>query len=57
MSRSRQESESGSGQRRGYNQPIHIRPPGPTFQPDRLQYDQEHLQGVSEGGSGLYGYM
>ncbi|KAG0073556.1 hypothetical protein BGZ90_011483 [Linnemannia elongata] len=54
MSRSRQASTSGneSGSRRGYNQPIHIRPPGPTFQPD-----QQQAQAGSEGGSGLYGYM
>lgn len=56
MSRSRQSSGSWSRSRR-YNQPLHIRPPGPTFQPDRPQQEQqEQLQG-SEGGSGLYGYM
>ncbi|KAG9072359.1 hypothetical protein KI688_000129 [Linnemannia hyalina] len=45
-------SRNGSGSRRGYNQPIHIRPPGPSFQPD-----QQQVQAGSEGGSGLYGYM
>ncbi|KAF9542206.1 hypothetical protein EC957_002217 [Mortierella hygrophila] len=45
-------SGNGSGSRKGYNQPIHIRPPGPSFQPN-----QQQAQAGSEGGSGLYGYM
>lgn len=40
------------GTRKVYNQPIHIRPPGPHFQPDQPQ-DQTD----SEDGFGLYGYM
>ncbi|KAF9932605.1 hypothetical protein FBU30_007751 [Linnemannia zychae] len=49
--RGRSRSDTG---RKTYNQPIHIRPPGPTFQPHQQQ--RPPSEGV-ERGSGLYGYM
>ncbi|KAK3843036.1 MAG: hypothetical protein J3R72DRAFT_523067 [Linnemannia gamsii] len=55
-----------TGTRRGFNQPIHIRAPGSTYQPYHQQHQpqsqqrrpQQQMSMVSEGGgSGLYGYM